>query len=217
MRSPPCSPLIEHTHGMRQPAGHIHAQQFHTSVDPCGHLRPFRGTKRPQHIVHLSALRKIRPNTKTNACIGLGAQRFLYVSQSVVATRASLTPQPESPHGQAQIVGNHQQLLHPQPLRPQPIPYRLPTQIHVGRRLQQQQLMPGTTQRGMPAISSCFKSDGRMASTRRQSVEYHKTNVVAGLGIFRTRIAQSHNQKLHDFRAQLAPTPQLPVPSIHVG
>ena len=104
---------------------------------------------------------------------------------------APFGPNTQRTERQSDIVRNDQQVFERDLLLLEPIADGLATQIHVGRRFEQQQEMPAVTKFGHITVTSRTKRD---IGHPGQGVQYFETYVVTGIGIFGADISQSDDQ-----------------------
>ena len=91
---------------------------------------------------------------------------------------------------ESQIVYDHQDTFKRNVLFVHPVPDGVSAQVHVGGRFQKHQLLPFQREGSHSAVAFVLKNKiGRLS----QGVQYSKTYIVTGSGIFASDIAQTDN------------------------
>ena len=151
-------------------------------------------SKLSQYEVNLSAAGEIVADAKAQTGILLRAEHTADMFQSVVSGFAAAWAHSQLPEGQREVVDHHEHVFHRDFLLVHPVAHRVAREIHVGGGLEKRERLVFHLQRGDGTISLVLKYKiGRLS----QGVQYSKSYVVTGLGIFATDIPQPDNQKIH--------------------
>ena len=128
-------------------------------------------------------------DTHAQAGILLSYQ-LLDMPQTIVTAIGAVRLQAESPYRQCYIITHYEQTLLVDILLVQPETHGITAEIHKRCRLQQEDLSAFQARLCHKAIALVLKNDiGRFS----ESVQYHPSCIVAGLGILVAGITQSYN------------------------
>lgn len=150
--------------------------------------------KLSQYEVNLSAAWEIVADAKAQTGVLLRAEHTADVLQSVVSGLTASRSHSQLPERQREVVDHHENIFQGNFLLVHPVAHRVSGEVHVGGGFEQRERLVFHFQRGDGAISLVLKYKiGRLS----QGVQYSKSYVVTGLGIFATDIPQPDNQKIH--------------------
>ena len=143
--------------------------------------------------MYLHAPGELIADAHPQPAVAVGAEHLLDMSQPVVSGIASRGFQAERTEGQRQVVDYDEQPLQVDVLLVHPVSHGIAAEVHIGRGFEQKHLPPLDARLGNKSVALVFKNNiGRFC----ESVQYHKSSVVAGLIILVADISQSHYQIL---------------------
>ena len=128
----------------------------------------------------MCALAEIVAYAKTQACIVLCAKHLLDMSQSVVSAIATLFAHAYAAEWQIQVIYQYQHVLHRNLLLLQPVSNGIAAEVHVGGRLEQDDLSTLDAATRHKTVSFVFP---RSILALSKSVQHHKTNIMTRIGI----------------------------------
>ena len=111
------------------------------------------------------------------------------VVQSVVSAVRPFRPDAQLAEGQGDVVDHHQHVLDGYILCLHPVAYRLAAEVHVCLRFHQHEGVPPVANGGRVAVTPRRKNS---VGHRRKGVQHFETDIVAGFGVFDTRITQAN-------------------------
>ena len=143
-----------------------------------------------QYPVHLSSTGIIVSDAHTQTGIVL-SDELLDVSQSVVSAVASASFQSERAQWQGKFIADDEQSLLVYFLLLQPVAHSVSAEVHKRGGLEQEHLSSLDACLGNKAVTLILKMNiGRFS----KSVQYHKSCVVPGAGVFIARVTKPTNQ-----------------------
>ena len=148
----------------------------------------------PKHIVYLTSARKIITDTETKTGKLLRPDHLGNILKTVMAGVASSRPNPYSSEWERQVVDGHYHIGNVDIFMLQPVTDCVARQIHIGRRLQQNNLSVFHTSAAYIAIALGRKRD---IGCLGKGIQYTESNIVAGAGIFTADVPQPNKEIFH--------------------
>ena len=144
------------------------------------------GREMPEDVIDLSAAWKVIADAESEAGILLGTEHGSDVAQTIVPSLASGGFHAKLSEREREVVDHDEKPIDGYVLRVQPVAHSIAAEVHVGRRLEQGECLvfhPHVCHESIAAV--CKNSIGRL----RKGVQYRKSYVVAGVGIFIADVA----------------------------
>ena len=153
----------------------------------------FRG-KMPKHIIYLTSARKIITDTETKTGKLLGSDHLCNILKPIMAGVASSRPNPYSSEWESQVIDSHYHIGNVDIFMLEPVTDCVTRQIHICRRLQQNNLSVFHTSAAYIAVALGCKRDIGCLS---KGIQYTESNIVAGAGIFAADVPQPNKEIFH--------------------